>query len=81
LLQTGIHDDASVREPVEELWHTLADHYHDPGRVGLLVAPEMGYALPEEPGVDPAPQTPDAAWVDAAVTAWLDRYLTNKEAS
>jgi hypothetical protein len=81
LLQTGIHDDASVRKPVEELWHTLADHYHDPGRVGLLVAPEMGYALPEEPGLDPAPQTPDATWVDAAVTGWLDRHLTNKEAS
>jgi hypothetical protein len=42
----------------------------------------MGYALPEEPGLDPAPQTPpDAAWVDAAVTGWLDRHLTNKEAS
>jgi hypothetical protein len=81
LLQTGIHDDASVREPVEELWHTLADHYHDPGRVGLLVVPEMGYAPSEEPGLDPAPQTPNAVWVDAAATGWLDRHLTNKEAS
>jgi hypothetical protein len=42
---------------------------------------EMGYALPEAPGLHPAPQTPDTAWVDAAVTGWLDRHLTTKEAS
>jgi hypothetical protein len=81
LLQTGIHDDASVREPVQELWHTLAHHYRDPGRVGLLIAPETAYALPEEPDPDPTSPTPDAAWVDAAVTGWLDRHLPNKEAS
>ncbi len=81
LLVTGARDDAGVREPAERLWHTLAGHYHDPGRVGLLVVPEMGDALAEEPGLDPAPQTPDAARVDAAVTGWLDRHLTNKEAS
>ncbi len=81
LLVTGARDDAGVREPTERLWHTLAGDYHDPGRVGLLVVPEMGDALAEEPGLDPAPQTPDAARVDAAVTGWLDRHLTSKEAS
>ena len=44
-------------------------------------ADEMGYALLEAPGLHQAPQTRDAAWVDAAVTGWLDRRLTTKDAS
>jgi hypothetical protein len=76
LLVTGADDDADIAEPAERLWHTLAGHYHDPGRVGLLVVPGLGQALAEEPGLDPAPQTPDAAQVDAAITNWMGRHLT-----
>jgi hypothetical protein len=35
----------------------------------------MGHAIAAEPGIEPAPQTPKAKLVDAAVTDWLNRYL------
>lgn len=37
----------------------------------LQVIEDMGHALAEEPGVDPAPQTAHAARVDALAVAWL----------
>jgi hypothetical protein len=37
--------------------------------------PGLGHALAEEPGIDPAPQTPGAAQVDELVGAWLTRRL------
>jgi len=83
LLVTGVGDDADggVGEPAEGLWQALAGHAHDPGRVGLLLVPELGKTMAEEPGLDPAPQTRAAARVDAAVTGWLERHLTSEEAS
>jgi hypothetical protein len=36
----------------------------------------MGHALADEPGVEPAPQTPAAAEVDRHVAAWLRAALT-----
>jgi hypothetical protein len=77
LLVTGAGADAGVREPAERLWHTLAGRYRDPGRVGLVIVPGLAQALAAEPGLEPAPRTPGAARVDAAVTAWLDRHLTS----
>jgi predicted esterase len=81
LLVLGARDDAGIREPAERLWQTLAGRYRDPGRVGLLVVPDLGDALAEEPGPHPVPRTPGPARVDAAVAGWLDRHLTSKEAS
>lgn len=40
-------------------------------RSDLHVIDGMGHALAEEPGVEPAPQTPQAAQVDALTVAWL----------
>jgi acetyl esterase/lipase len=40
-------------------------------RSDLHVIDGMGHALAEEPGVDPAPQTPHAAQADALAVAWL----------
>jgi dienelactone hydrolase len=81
LLVVGARDDAGIREPAERLWHTLAGRYHDPGRVGLLVVADLGHTLAEELDSHLAPRTAGAARVDAAVTGWLDRHLTSKEAS
>jgi predicted esterase len=81
LLVIGARDDAGIREPAERLWHTLAGRYRDPGRVALLVVPDLRNVLAEEPGPHPVPRTPGAARVDAAVTGWLDRHLTSREAS
>jgi predicted esterase len=41
----------------------------------LHVVDGMGHALAEEPGVEPAPQTPHAAQVDALAVAWLAQAL------
>jgi hypothetical protein len=35
----------------------------------------MGHALAEEPGIDPAPQSPQAAEVDRQAAGWLRRHL------
>jgi hypothetical protein len=45
------------RAVAARLWDTLADRYRVPGRVALVIAPQMAHALAEEPGLDPAPQT------------------------
>ena len=44
--------------PLPRLWHILADRYRLPGRVALVIAPQMAHAA-EEPGLDPVPQTAD----------------------
>jgi pimeloyl-ACP methyl ester carboxylesterase len=45
-----------------------------PGSV-LETIPGMEHALAEEPGTDPAPQTPPAAAVDRLVSEWFRRWL------
>jgi hypothetical protein len=35
----------------------------------------MGHPFADEPGLEAAPQTPDAARVDAAATTWFTRHL------
>jgi pimeloyl-ACP methyl ester carboxylesterase len=44
--------------------------------VDRQVIPGMGHAIAEEPGVEPAPQTPHAAQVDRLAATWFARYLT-----
>ena len=46
-------------------------------RVDLAVVPGVGHALAEEPGVEPAPQTPGAAAVDRLAAEWFRLHLTN----
>jgi len=41
----------------------------------LQTVPGLEHALAEEPGTDPAPQTPAAATVDGIVTAFFRRHL------
>jgi hypothetical protein len=36
----------------------------------------MEHALAEEPGIEPAPQTPHAAAVDRLAVKWFQRRLT-----
>jgi dienelactone hydrolase len=72
LLVVGEEDDAGFREPAAELRAALAAHG---GRAELVTVPAMGHALAEEPGTEPAPQTPHAATVDRAAVAWFRRHL------
>jgi pimeloyl-ACP methyl ester carboxylesterase len=75
LLVVGALDDQEgIRAPAEQLWRVLSRER--PDRAALASIPEMAHALAEEPGLDPAPQTPHAARVDAVVAGWFHRHLT-----
>jgi hypothetical protein len=70
LLVVGEHDDADgVLEPAAALHAAL------PGS-RLETVPGMAHALAEEPGLEPAPQTPHAAAVDRIAVDWLRTHLT-----
>lgn len=42
---------------------------------GSVVVPGMGHGFAEEPGLEPAPQTSDAATVERLATEWFVRHL------
>jgi pimeloyl-ACP methyl ester carboxylesterase len=68
LLVVGEQDDAGIREPAAELAAAL-------DRAEVVTVPGMEHALAEEPGIEPAPQTPHAAAVDRLAVQWLERHL------
>jgi pimeloyl-ACP methyl ester carboxylesterase len=76
LLITGAEDDPGILEPADELYQRLRAHYQAPEHVDRLVIPGMGHPFADEPGLEAAPQTPDAARVDAAATTWFTRHLS-----
>ncbi|HSK60870.1 MAG TPA: alpha/beta hydrolase, partial [Actinomycetospora sp.] len=69
LLVTGEEDEPEFREPAAALAERLGD------RGEHVSIPGMGHALAEEPGLEPAPQTPHAAEVDAHAVAWFRQHL------
>jgi dienelactone hydrolase len=75
LLVGGAEDDPAYREPLAGLHDALAAHYAERDRVGFVSVPGMAHALAEEPGMEAAPQTAEAKEVEAAMTAWFQRYL------
>jgi pimeloyl-ACP methyl ester carboxylesterase len=80
LMVVGAEDDEEgIRAPAERLRQVLSRHM--PDRVALASIHEMAHALAEEPGLDPAPQSPHAARVDAVVTGWFHRHLTGSRSA
>jgi dienelactone hydrolase len=75
LLVVGEDDDAGFREPAAALRDALRPLYADARRVELVTVSRMAHALADEPGIDPAPQTPHAAEVDRLAVDWLSRHL------
>jgi pimeloyl-ACP methyl ester carboxylesterase len=72
LVVTGGQDSpVSILNPADELVAALKARYEDPERVRAIRLPEMAHALAEDPGLEPAPQTADAAAVDEAAAAWF----------
>jgi predicted esterase len=74
LVVGALDDEEGIRAPAEQLRQVLSGHA--PDRTALVSIPEMAHALAEEPGLDPAPQTPQAARVDTVVAGWFHRHLT-----
>ena len=75
LLVTGSEDDPAFPLQAQRLQQELHRRYRDRERVGLLSVPGMGHAFAVEPGTEPAPQTPEAEFVDMAASGWFRRYL------
>lgn len=70
LLVVGENDDvAGFREPAERLRSILG------ARAELAIVPGMGHELADDPGIEPAPQTPGAAATDRLAVDWLRRHL------
>lgn len=81
-LIVGADDDREgFLEPAKRLRTALAERYDDPSSVDLVVVPGMAHALAEQPGVEPAPQTPYAADVDRLAVEWLRRFLPGATAA
>ena len=72
LLVVGAEDDEEgFRLPAARLGDALSAR----SEVDMVVVPGMVHALAEEPGMDPAPQTPHAAVIDRLAVDWLRRHL------
>ena len=74
LVITGEKDfEASILRPVDTYVTELR-------RLGVTVdrqvIPGMAHPVADEPGVEPAPQTPHALAVDRLAATWFARYLT-----
>ncbi len=74
-LIVGEADDREFSEAALQLRAALAARYDDASRVTVTMVAGMPHALAEEPGLEPAPQTSDAATVDALAVDWLRRHL------
>jgi pimeloyl-ACP methyl ester carboxylesterase len=73
LFVVGADDDAEgIARPAEELAAALVNE--DVEAVVTRI-PDMGHAIADEPGLEPAPQTAVAAAVDDVVSAWLRQHL------
>lgn len=72
LLVVGADDEHGFREPAARLHAALGQRSV---ASDLVVVAGMGHALAEEPGVEAAPQLPNAAEVDRLAVDWFARHL------
>lgn len=80
LLITGADDDPAFSLQAHRLQSELGRRYGDPRRVSVTSIPAMKHGFAVEPGIEPAPQTAAAKLVDAAISEWFRRYLTDDRA-
>lgn len=76
LIVGGDDDQDGFVGPAQRLQAALAERYDDPARVDLVTVSGVGHALADEPGVEPAQQTPAAGAVDRHAVEWLRAHLT-----
>lgn len=75
LLIVGEHDDEGFLEPAAELQAALARAYGSDERSRLVTVAAMAHAIADEPGLEPAPQTPHARGVELLGLDWFERHL------
>lgn len=76
LLVVGEDEDPGFREAAAALRAALERGYGSADLAELVTIPDMAHALADEPGIEPAPQTPHAAIVDSRAVQWFQRHLT-----
>lgn len=69
LVVSGEADHPALRVDALDLVEAVGD------RSELLSIPGLAHPLAEEPGIEPAPQSPSAREVDAGLTTWFRRHL------
>ena len=75
-LIVGADDDVDgFIAPARRLRDALATRYDDAERIDLVTVAGVGHALADEPGDEPAPQTPGAAAVERHAADWFQRHL------
>jgi predicted esterase len=72
LLAAGADDPIPVREPAEQLATAIGAAG---GTAEVRILPNIAHAFVDPPGDAPAPQTPQAAAVDALTTKWFTKHL------
>ncbi|SHN48228.1 prolyl oligopeptidase family serine peptidase [Cryptosporangium aurantiacum] len=75
LIVSGEEDHPTFLADAAALRDALQERYADPAAVTLTTIPGLAHPLALEPGLEAAPQLPQAVEVDAAVSAFLARYL------
>ena len=78
LAVVGEQDHAAFKESAAQLVEALWQRYGRDDRSRLATVPDMAHALAEEPGIEPAPQTPHAAAVDRLAVEWFEEHLTER---
>ncbi|MFB7087106.1 alpha/beta hydrolase family protein [Streptomyces sp. NPDC056296] len=71
LVVSGELDHPGLRADASDLVDALGEGSE------LLTIPGLAHPLAEEPGIEPAPQLPPAREVDAGLTRWFRRHLTD----
>ncbi|SES45801.1 alpha/beta hydrolase family protein [Actinokineospora terrae] len=69
LIITGALDHPAFQADAHHLATTLGD------RAELHTIPDLAHPLADEPGIDPAPQLPQAHEVDTHLTTWFRHHL------
>ncbi|WP_091448569.1 alpha/beta hydrolase family protein [Actinokineospora iranica] len=76
LLVSGELDYPAFRTDATALVDALRERYPHPDDVEVTTVPDLPHPLAEEPGLEPAPQSPAAKAVDDILTRWFLRRLT-----
>lgn len=71
LVVSGEQDHPALRADASRLVEAVGESAE------LLSIPGLAHPLADEPGIEPAPQLPPARAVDAGLTTWFQRHLTN----
>ncbi|KAA9159601.1 alpha/beta hydrolase [Amycolatopsis acidicola] len=78
LLISGERDHPDLRVDAAALVDALRGRYARPDEVELVTVPGLAHPLADEPGLEPAPQSPVAKAVDEILTTWFARQVAGE---